>query len=348
MKSERSCPCHPSTQTQPPETKQVPSMATSSGVPQVPGDVAPDESSNRLMRFGDWAPVQDPAGEGPPLSIIFYHGRGVAQQLHRLDGWSEEAHPRDYCGSSAKEDAENLDLVLSRSKEWLDRRESSAAEFEDYSVIMLYASSFGYRRVFKLVDTILCTNAGTQEWQETLKSAVFLIELLNVELFNYVSVTEHANNFRGTVFRALAASDQQLQSFQKLAASPVTERYWAILLRSCPPARTRIQQWPMQLKKSLGNRGKQIFLWRIHVVELEPELLEVYRQRFPTSVVSTICAVPIRDLSRVPEEDEIVLRGPFFQLIRMQEEVLEGVGHIHTMDSVMLNTNRDHLAQWNF
>jgi len=249
-----------------------------------------------------------------------------------------------FVDSPSKGDMESLEHMLSSSKEWLDRREeSTVTEREDYSVIQLYTSSFGYQRVFKIADTILRTGSSIiLQRQEVLISAVFLVELLNIDLFNYVSVTNHANNFQGMVFRALPASDEQLQSFKELAASPVPERFWAIPLTIISASGNRDTAMAYATAEIARQPGTQLFLWRIHVVELETELLQVYRERFPTSVVSTICAVPVWDLSQFPEEDEVVLRGPFFQLIRMQEEVLEGIGNVHTMDSIMLNVNRDH------
>lgn len=338
-------------------------MVTSLGGPNVAGNVRPDVPSSRLMRFGNWAPVQDMEDPGrgePPRSITFYHGEGVAERMtlvrgaiaHVRENWKNYATLMDslkrliqagIADPLPRGDTESLDHILSSSKEWLDRREESAVvELEDYSVIRLYSSSFGYQRIFMIADNILRTNSGILQRQEALNSAVFLVELLNVDLFNYVSVTNHADNFQGIVFRALPASDEQLQSFRELAASPIAERYWAIPLAIMSTSRNRDVAMAYANGEIARQPGTHLFLWRIHVVGLETELLQVYRERFPTSVVSTICAVPIRDLSRVPEEDEVVLRGPFFQLIRMQEEVLEGTGNVHTMDSIMLNVNRDH------
>jgi hypothetical protein len=85
-------------------------------------------------------------------------------------------------------------------------------------------------------------------------------------------------------------------------------------------------------------------LWRIHVVGLEPHLLNSYQSRFPKSVVSTICAVPVSKLSDFPHEREVLLRGPFFQVLNFFEEgTIEGKP-IHVLEVVMLNSNRDHFT----
>ncbi|KAF8075938.1 hypothetical protein FPV67DRAFT_1406263, partial [Lyophyllum atratum] len=290
----------------------------------------------------------------------FYHGDGVAERMALVRGaiahvrtkWQDYPALMDGLRRLIQETSadplpsgnrEALDKVWSSSKEWIDRKEeSNAAPLDNYSVIRLYTSTFGYQQVFKIADSILRTNTSISRREEALNSAVFLVELFNIDLFNYVSVTKDADNFQGVVFRALPASDELLHSFKDLAATPVAERHWAIPLAIVSTSRNQDTAMAYANEEVATQSGRHLFLWRIHVVELETELLQVYRDRFPSSVVSTICAVPIRDLSQFPEEDEVVLRGPFFQLIRMDEEVLESAGKVHVMDSIMLNVNRDH------
>jgi hypothetical protein len=86
-------------------------------------------------------------------------------------------------------------------------------------------------------------------------------------------------------------------------------------------------------------------LWVIHVAGLRPELLALYVQRFPASIVTSICAVPINDLSDYPDEQEVLLRGPFFQLVRLCENgVRYGTQQIPVIEVLMLNSNRDHIS----
>jgi hypothetical protein len=42
-------------------------------------------------------------------------------------------------------------------------------------------------------------------------------------------------------------------------------------------------------------------------------------------------------------ENEVLLRGPFFQIVRMYEDSLKGEP-LHVIQAVMLNSNRDHVT----
>ncbi|KAG6826509.1 hypothetical protein H0H92_015564 [Tricholoma furcatifolium] len=319
-----------------------------------------DDRTNYLQRFGDWSPILngDELEKGvASKSQLFYHGQDVAKRMSAVresiayvrSNWKSynmlmgglRRLLEKRLGDSLPA-AEDLHRLLSNVKEWGDRRTDPESVADDFSAIRLYASNFGYREVFKLVDDILRTDARDAQHEEERNAAVFLEELLNIDLFNYVALTPKANNFRGTVFRALAASKEELQSFEELAAKPIAERFWAvplILVSATSDPEAAITFAKMEVER---QAKKRVFLWRIHVVELEAELLQIYQEKFPSSVVSTICAVPIHELSPFPEEHEVLLRGPFFQLVRMQEEMTLGLQTVHVMDCVTLSTNRDH------
>jgi hypothetical protein len=85
-------------------------------------------------------------------------------------------------------------------------------------------------------------------------------------------------------------------------------------------------------------------LWNIQVVDLRPSLLALYARTVPRSVVSPICAVPISDLSDFPDEAEVLLRGPFFQLLGLRTEKVSDGREIFVLDVVMVTANRDHVS----
>ena len=66
-------------------------------------------------------------------------------------------------------------------------------------------------------------------------------------------------------------------------------------------------------------------LLSIHIIGLHPEHLAAYRKEFPTSVVSSICAVDISDLSRYKREEEVLLRGTFCLVLDITEETAKHV-----------------------
>ncbi|MTJ32487.1 hypothetical protein FJR37_23490 [Aphanizomenon sp. UHCC 0183] len=75
---------------------------------------------------------------------------------------------------------------------------------------------------------------------------------------------------------------------------------------------------------------------------MDEKLLGIYQSLFPTSVVSSICAVPISELSDFPHEEEVLLRGPFFQVINFYQEGMIEEKPLSVIEVVMLNSNRDH------
>ena len=86
-------------------------------------------------------------------------------------------------------------------------------------------------------------------------------------------------------------------------------------------------------------------LMKIHVIGLDEEHLAFYRRKFPGSVVTSICAVDIHKLSYIQYEREVLLRGPFFQVLQLHEggELLSGRPS-EVLEMVMLSPNRDHLT----
>ncbi|KAG6873993.1 hypothetical protein C0995_007949 [Termitomyces sp. Mi166 len=254
--------------------------------------------------------------------------------IHELTTGTDKRHLPPY-----------LPVVFASVKAWKSEL-NAMRDDENLSVIRLYTSQMGYNQIFKIINQAFRTDNITEQ-EKRVRCAVFLVELLNIDLFNYTLGVPRTYNFEGIVYRGVLFSDDQLQDFKDLAVRPVAERYWGIPLAMMSASTSR----EVALKEFAGldkmtNTGmttRHPFLWRIHVISLFPRYLKIYRERFPSNVISTICAVPIKELSDFAEEDEVLLRGPFFQLLCMREEVFEGHERpIHVMDLVMLNANRDH------
>lgn len=66
-------------------------------------------------------------------------------------------------------------------------------------------------------------------------------------------------------------------------------------------------------------------------------------------MVSSICAVPIENLSVFKDEEEVLLRGAFFHVINFYEleRKVKNVP-IKVVEVVMVNSNRDHLTGSSF
>jgi len=317
-------------------------------------------------RFGDWNSIQylcKFGKDGSSHSQTFYNGQTVSMRMnavreaiiHVRENWRD--YPslmkdlRLYIEELTNSSHDNPDIsqylsvVLSSYKVW-NSHLNTVPDDENLSVIRLYTSKVGYDQIFRIINQAFRTD-DLIEQEKRLRCAVFLVELLNIDLFNYTLRERRAHNFQGTVYRGVVFSEDQLQDFKNLAALPVTERYWAIplaMMSASTDKEVALRAFAgidAAMSDDIGSSHS--FLWRIHVVELNPKYLQIYRDRFPSSVVSTICAVPIHKLSDFEGEYEVLLRGPFFQLICLREETFEGrETPIHVMELIMLNANRDH------
>ncbi|KAG5650688.1 hypothetical protein H0H81_011362 [Sphagnurus paluster] len=334
-------------------------------------------------RFGDWSSMQylvKFGKDGSTRSQTFYNGDSVSTRMDAVreaiiyvrENWADYpslmADLRAYIHELTAAGSESgtadttpyLPTVLSSRRAWRSQPTSHHAflpddESEDLSVIRLYTSKVGYDQIFRVINQAFRTDELTEaEQRKRLRSAVFLVELLNIDLFNYTYREPQAQNFHGTVYRGVVFSDAQLEDFKNLAARPVAERFWAIplaMMSASTDKNVALREFASVPPSNSGSATDETgprhpFLWRIHVIGLHAEYLRIYHERFPTSVVSSICAVPIRQLSDFAGEDEVLLRGPFFQLIGIREEAVElepgREQRIYVMELVMLNVNRDH------
>lgn len=211
-------------------------------------------------------------------------------------------------------------------------------EREDFAALELYTSNDGYKKVFGYINQIF----RKPEVNETeIYGAVALVELLTVDLYNFRLANIGCSklyNFEDIIHRGLSVGPDVLKIFQDLMKQPLQDRNFSVPLAfvSTSTNQARIQEF---LDKT--EKGKFRMHWKIHVHGLEPNLLAQYHSKHPDSVVTTICAMPISHVSEFANEQEVLLRGPFFQILRMYEEQA-GEHQVHVAEMVMLNANRDH------
>ena len=265
--------------------------------------------------------------------------QGLREYVDRLSKTSTDSAKPD------EQDRRALESLLSSSIDWMDRSQNQA---NSSNVLDLYTSQFGYNTIFKLLNVAFRTDAVTEQGQEKdLHSAVFLIELLNIDLFNYISRNPSQSGFQGIVYRGVSFTREEIENFRNLTTMAVRDRYWSIPLAMMSASTSMETALTFSLENAKKDPTKLPFLWRIHVANMDPDLLRIYNERFPSSVVTTLCAVPISEVSRFSGEQEVVLRGPFFQFIQLHKESVPDVKNkteiiMDVMDLVMLSSNRDH------
>lgn len=235
---------------------------------------------------------------------------------------------------------EMMTNILQSKKNWAQTGDDVDGGFDS---IKLYTSVKGYNAIFSLINRVFRDDASTNR-QGLITTAVFVIELINIDLFNYCLRHDKFHNFTGVVYRGMALKESDFGAFEALRKKEIPGRYIAIPL-SLMSTSTSLRIAKSFIKREMRERvDHKPILMKINVIELEPEYMEYYKTRFPTSVLSTICAVDIKDLSLMKHEKEVILRGPFFQVLDFYDgdEIEKHTCKI--LEMVMVNTNRDHIS----
>ena len=330
-----------------------PRMATTSTVAKDPA-----HSSSRLS---DWIPLDM---KGKPLYAGINETERMAEIRKRINAvrvkWNDPAQRHDLSQKVesalkayhfSRELRAALGTVLAPDRFWADQQDERSfvedpllgkrvAE-ENYGALEVYTTNDGYKHIFGYINQVF----RKQEVDETeIQGAVALVELLTIDLYNFRLANFGCPiyyNFQGIVHRGLSVDQGVLDTFRRLLKEPLQKRNFSVPLAfvSTSASQQRIQEF---LDKT--EQGKFRLHWKIHIHELDPRLLAQYHAKYPNSIVSTICAMPISRASEFPNEQEILLRGPLFQIVRMYEEQ-SGDHTVHVVQMLMLNANRDHATE---
>jgi hypothetical protein len=318
-------------------------------------------AAGRLSRFGDWAELSAMCQSGTvPGGRPFFAGEHVYDRMALVRqaindirvGWDN--YPdfmqdlREYLSDSAKtaDEKQSLDVrfeqLLSSSKEWLPKQAEEAED--DYSALRLYTSNIGYRSIFRLINTAFREDNLTSD-RLIMRRAAFVVELLTIDLFNYRERSPAADRYEGTVYRGMCVSAHQLKMLSKASVGPVKERYLSVPLAMVSTSTNQEKAMVFAMAESARNPDLYPLIWKIDIASLDHESLHLYRDKFPSSIVTSLCAVPIARLSDYPEEGEVLLRGPFFQVVWFDKRSVHGSDKpLYEVEALMLNSNRDHIS----
>lgn len=317
--------------------------------------MAQKDATQTALRLTDWTPLDL---KGKPM----YAGHDEIQRMAQVrkkitevrerwndptgcDGLADVIEKAVHAERFTRKLQSDLDLLLRRDRYWADQQRPKGVQsptVEDggggLHALQLYTSNDGYKKVFGHINQIFRVDNISED---ELVGAVALVELLTIDLYNLrlsnIGSAKY-NNFQGVVHRGLSVGAGVLKAFQELLEKPVTERNFSI-----PLSFVSTSTDPKNIEEFLNNaeKGKTRLHWKIYVHELDPHLLSQYRRRYPDSVVTSICAMPVSSISEYANEQEILLRGPIFQIIREYREAA-GEHEVHVVEMVMLNANRDH------
>nr|KAG5697800.1 hypothetical protein BaRGS_016062 [Batillaria attramentaria] len=244
--------------------------------------------------------------------------------------------------SSDPDLAARMTSLLTSRRDWAESV-SEVDEDDCFDVIRVYTSPEGYRHIFSVVNAIFRKDESTKS-EELIRSAVFLVELLNIDLYNYCLKYPQHDNFQGVVYRGMGVTKEDLKRFQELFRKPLPQRYISVPLGLMSSTLDPKVAERCAAKCLSETEDFEPLIMKIHVIELKPEYLQFYREKFPTSVVTGICAVNVEEIACHKEEREVILRGPFFQVLGLDEGAKIAGRRSHVLEMVMLNSNRDHVT----
>lgn len=242
--------------------------------------------------------------------------------------------------------SDSVKKIFERRRNWADlesTNESFSSLEEEFNVLHTYTTKEGFKEIFKISDGIF-RNDLSVNFEDMIINAVFLVELINIDLFNYVYKFPEHRNFSGVVYRGMAIPRDVFGTFESLLQQPINKRYISIPL-GLWSASLLLPQAMSFIKDELKRQPERVpLVMKIHVLNVDEDYLKVYRKKFQErSVVSTICAVDITNVSAFKEEREVLLRGGFYQALNFYDEKIDGLD-CKVLELVMLNTNRDHLS----
>ena len=208
---------------------------------------------------------------------------------------------------------------------------------QGYSALWLYTSNEGYDGPFTWAKNVFRSEESTAD---ELRLATFLVELVNIDLFNYWWSNRATAALDDWVYRGLWMTARDFDDLEQKARNKQT----AMRYRSIPLALDSSSTDPKQAKKFIeGGDGEVPVLQKIRLLGLSEASLACYRRSYPTSVVTTICATPVAAISAFPREGEVLLRGGVYQLlgVRPSQESFRGKP-LRIVEMVTMTTNRDH------
>ncbi|KAK1776652.1 hypothetical protein QBC45DRAFT_418873 [Copromyces sp. CBS 386.78] len=247
---------------------------------------------------------------------------------------------------------EPLERLLSGYRDYADvsvsrpSNASTTTSSEQYDALEMYCSVPGYDYLFKLVSDTLRTEHAAEEH---LLVATTLIEFLTIDLYN-LRLSQLGDprygNFEGLTHRGMPVYQQTVRFYEDIMRNPdLTMRGFAIpLALTSTSADPRVME-DFATKKSPENERWVHMHLQVHTRGIDEGLLRAYRKRYPDSVVTSICAMPVANIS--PEgEREILLRGAFFQLLSVTTKQNGGdCVPIAQVIVITMNSNRDHSTE---
>jgi len=266
--------------------------------------------------------------------------RGLVQQVKSLCDQDEVSSRVRSCLDRLFEgyrDYADMDL----GRPWLPQ----TAE-ERFEAIELYCSEDGYQYITKMIQTVFRTAEPSAD--ELIRATAF-VEWITIDLYN-LRLSQIGDprfeNFQGIVYRWCTLRPEDLEEYRAiLRLSDHARRNFSIPLglvstAADGDATRHFADLPTGHEYVEGKDKRIRVRQTVHIHGMDPALLASFKQQYPDSVVTSICAMPVARMSPFGEQ-EILLRGPFFHLITIKECEDDRGRYVESV-TVAMNSNRDH------
>lgn len=274
--------------------------------------------------------------------VCFFDGENIAprmdvvrESIHYVrDNWNDRDWFCSMLDKLYKEYTLPINEKILLQKNWIDEQNVPEMNHINFDLIKYYTDKDGYQFLKQMNDAFREINLN----KEKCNLATFLVELFNIELYNFRSIIKSADNFEGTVYRGFSPKSSDAEKvFEGILAKPINKRKIAIPLEFMSASLDK----NVAINYASRNRtqiGQTPVLFEINVRNLDSKLLKTYHKFYKDSPVTSLCAVPIEMISSNPDDKEVLLRGAFFQVLDVRLE-----GGFVVVKTLMLNSNRDHI-----
>lgn len=146
---------------------------------------------------------------------------------------------------------------------------------------------------------------------------------LNDDLFIDKGIIPY-NRHGQELYRGMMLDENIISNLLDIKELEVQDRKFAVPLSfmSCSKSQNVAKQFlENQEHRPYEERIRDFcpVLFKIHVTSLDKTFLDLYKSYYPISIVSSICAVDIENISKYSEGQKVLLRGVFFQVLRFYE-----------------------------
>ena len=172
-------------------------------------------------------------------------------------------------GEAEQDFIKRVDLIKNEDPNWGDIDETQL-EKTNFNVIRLYTSETGYNKIFGIMNSLFRYDNTTND-PKTIQTIVFLVELLNIDLYNLCLKNKSCNNFTGIVYRGVGLKDEDFDAFKSLMKKEIQQRYIAIPL--CLMSSTT----NIEMAKRFVCTKPNAILFKIHILEMKPRYLQHYK-----------------------------------------------------------------------